>query len=111
MGNFAKNLNSGKLVLLPLKENLKADFSKSHFQKKKPLKVGVWIWFWYRIKAENVLLTMIPRTDLTQNVACSLICFVGVNQTPGRLRPYGAQLVQSLPELVQSFLEKKKINK
>ena len=32
---------------------------------------GVWIWFWYQIKAERVLL-MIPKTHCTQNVTCSL---------------------------------------
>ena len=35
---------------------------------------GVWIWFWYQIKVESVLLTMIPKTQFTQNVTCSLFC-------------------------------------
>ena len=38
-------------------------------------KIGeVWTWFWYQIKAVDVLLTMIPKTHFTQNIACSLFC-------------------------------------
>ena len=58
---------------------LKVDFSKSHFQRNRlqsytqiilSQKVGgVWM---YQIKAESVLLTVIPKTHFTQNVTCSL---------------------------------------
>ena len=37
-------------------------------------KVGLWTLFGYQIKAESVLLTMIPKTHFTQNVTCSLFC-------------------------------------
>ena len=34
----------------------------------------VWTWFWYQIKAESVLLTMLPKTHFTQNVTCFPFC-------------------------------------
>ena len=62
---------------------LTGQFSKSHLQRNRLRyntqmiicqKVGVQTWFWYQVKAESVLLTMIPKTHFTQNVACSLFC-------------------------------------
>ena len=58
---------------------LKADFSKSHFQRNRlrsytqmviSQKIGVvWTWFSYQIKTESVLLTIIPECH-----TCSLFC-------------------------------------
>ena len=47
-----------------------------------PQEVVAWIWFWYQIKAEIVLLTIIPKTHFTKKKKKkSLVpCFVGVPQ-------------------------------
>ena len=37
-------------------------------------KVGVSTWFWHQIKAESVLLTMIPKPNFTQTLTCSVFC-------------------------------------
>ena len=75
------NLSYSKLLEL---ETSKADFSKSHFQRNSlwsytqmviSQKVeGVWTWIGYQIKAESMLVTMILKTHLTNNVTCSLFC-------------------------------------
>ena len=58
-----------------LPQTWEAEFSKSHFQRKRSSqKVGGWTWFWYQIKAESILLLMIPKIHFTQNVTCSLFC-------------------------------------
>ena len=64
--------------------NFKAGFLKLHFHRNCmrsytqmviSQKVGgVWTWFWYQIKAESVLLTVVPISHFPQNVTCSLFC-------------------------------------